>query len=212
MIMVIMLDRLSMKANQLSMFIMDILRTLTTQSNVKLSSLRYLGNFKPFSREIIILVIFWLIFANIITKSFNSLLLNSYFKQKSVPLVNNLQEIFDQDHFQIAAKKNSFKFMFRYGMFSEKQVDILWERREKYQDKVKLDFNVPLVILDKTIFNDLINGLTVILINGFERELFESQYARERDRYKVLDKKYVSNFAAHLIPKNNTYLDVLVIA
>ena len=198
---------MSGKENRIFKFIMDIIRTLTTQSNVKLSSLKYLRQYKIHCSKIIILVIFWLLITNIITKCFTSLLLNSYFKQTSVPLLNNLQEVFEQEQFLIAAKTNTFSFMFNYGLFKKEQVDSLWERRNKYQEKFDFSFDVVLAILNRNIFNDVVNGLAVILINGFEKESFEAQYISESNKFKVLDQKYVSNFAGHLIWKGNKHLE-----
>ena len=194
-----------MRENYLSKITMDIIRTLTTQSDVKLSSLKYLSQFEAHFIEIIILVFSWLMFTNIMTKCFTSLLLNSYFTQKSIPLVNNLEDVLDNE-LPIAAKDNTFDFMEHFHMISEEQVNISRQLRDEYQDNFDFKFDKYLAILNKLIFNDVVNGWAVILLNGFEREAFEAQYISESKKFMVLDKKYISNFAAHFIPKNNTHL------
>ena len=164
-IVVIFLDRLSMKAKHLSRFTMDILRTLTTQSNVKISNLAHLRKYNPFSLEMIILVIFWLIFTNIITKCFTTLLLNSYFLQKTVPMVNNLEDVLKHE-FSIAAKNNTFRLLTNYNILNEEQVKTLLKRRNKYQKQLGHSFDLNLGILDRNIFKDLVKGLTVFLLKS----------------------------------------------
>ena len=208
---IIFLDRLSMKPKNLFKFTMDILRTLTTQSNVKISNLENLRKYNRFSPETIILVIFWLIFTNIITKCFTTLLLNSYFLQKIVPVVNNLEDVLEH-HFSIAALNNTFDLLTKYNILNEKQVETLLERRNKYEEQLGHSFELNLGILDRNIFNDLVKGLAVFLLNGFQSEEFQSHYVKEKDRYKVLDKKYGSKFIAHLIDKNNSHLAEMVFA
>ena len=57
---------------------------------------------------------------------------------------------------------------------SEDQINIARALRDEYQVNFNFKFDVPLAILDKLIFNDVVNGLAVILIDGFEREVLPS--------------------------------------
>ena len=206
-----MLNKLSMKTNHLSKFTLDIIRALTTQSCIKIFSLKYLRQYKTHSVEIIILVIFWINFTNIITRCFCSVLLNSFFIQKSVPIVNDLNDVLDNE-LSIAAKENTFGFLKMFEILSEEQIIISKALRDQYQANFNFKFDVPLAILDKSIFNDIVNGLAVILINGFEREVFEAQYISESNKFMVLDNKYLRKFAGHSIDKNNTHLDAIKFA
>ena len=186
--------------DQLSEITIDIFSTLTTQSYVKLSSLNYLRKFTPFPIKITTMVLIWLIFTSIMTKCFTSLLLNSYFRQIYVPLVNNLEDLVD-NNFSILASDKSLQFMSKFGLLNKKQMNSVLKKRKIFNS-----------LLDKTYINDLVNGLAVILLNGNQREIFETQYVKQRDKFKVLDKKYLGQFVVHMIHKNISYRDQLVFA
>ena len=148
----------------------------------------------------------WLLFTNIITKCFTSLLLTSYFRQISVPLIETLEQLVEQDDIFIAANENTLEFIDDSEKFNKKQISLLYQKKRKYKMRLEFDFNYILDIFDKKIFNDMVNGLSVILLNGFDADVFKAQYISENDKYFISDTKYFHQFGTHWIHKNSSIL------
>ena len=122
-------------------------------------------------------------------------------------MLNKLDDLLEHDKILIAARINTFEFIYNYHFHDQEKVQSLWQRRNKYQAKLNINFENPSNILDRNIFKDLINGLSVILINGFERKTFEVNYIKESDKFKVLDNKYGLGFAVHLFDQANKHFE-----
>ena len=137
------------------------------QSDDMLSNLRFSELTKYLTKRYcqITFITIWLICASILTKSFTSLLLNTYFNLKYEPLFETLDDLINNRDLNIILDVNNYqKIMDRLG--GNKYLIEFIERAKIYQ-KFPSTFLNHLEILDsQTIIEEIVNGKTVYMADG----------------------------------------------
>ena len=91
----------------------------------------------------VLLIVIWSQSASILTKAFTGLLLNTYFNQKFIPIVETIQDIYSNKEISIAADSEIFKgYSRRIDVSNEMKTDILsriieFERKLMQSEKVR---------------------------------------------------------------------------
>ena len=178
--------------------IFDIIRLFTSQdvNFFKLKKLIVKVQIKYTTNITMIILIFFTI---IITKSFTSLLLTTYFKLIKVPYVESLEQLIDGDESLIVCLNRTFLFLRQYKVFEDKQIDILREKKDKYEKIVKFDPNGNGALFGEGVFSDMIEGKIVILEATVSSNLYINIYKRERDQFVISEHKYVNQLVGHHI-------------
>ena len=178
----------------------DIIRSFTLQ-NV------YIFKFQKIKIQnkttLIITMIILIFFTVIITKCFTSLLLNTYFKLIKVPYVESLEQLIDGNHCLIACLNRTIHYLKDFKVFEEKQIEVLREKKEKYEQIGKKDVNYKFYTHDEKVFNDIVDGKTILMENTFTINYFIETYKRERNRFVVSEHKYINLLAGHPINKQS---------
>ena len=178
--------------------IFDIIRLLTSQ-DVKIFELtKFIFKVQNKTTTFIIMIIL-IFFTVIITKCFLSLLLNSYFKLIKVTVVDSLEELIDGNQCLIASRNKSIISLEHFKMFKEKQIEVLREKKEKYEQIVQMDMNDNGVIYGERVFIDMVEGKTIILENTIVINFIVETFKRDRDRFVISDRKYINQLAGHRI-------------
>lgn len=172
--------------------IMDILRLLTTQSNVKMVRLTKMAMVK-YKLTLIIFIILALFFSIILTKSFSSLFLNSYFRVEKYALIENLDQLLENDKMRILATNLTMDRLGKHHVLASDQLVALGKRRRG-------DFRYKNVRKD---FRGVLRGRLVFLGSSLEREMIEGRFKTMSDRFAVSDRKYVNRFVTYLAHKES---------
>ena len=185
---------------------------MVTQSGGKLSEFSYLKNIRNDYRALIVLIASWLISMTILTKCFSSLMLNTYFNQAAVPLVINLEQLLDEKNYSVSVSQINLKFLLDYKVLNQEQTSSLEHRRDEYQERIGFEFTSPMRSMSPQIFNEVIDGLAVILMNTFDLKTFESLYINQREKYSLSQHKYIYKLAVHWIRRNSLIFDSMKFA
>ena len=192
--------------NDLQWVIMDVIRGFTSQSEIKLAKMSHLANNY---QSLIVLVVFWLLFMTIITKCFSSLLLNMYFKQTALPLVETLEQILEDKALFVVTPQEILKNLLHFEVLNEEQVKLLKNRYDEYLEHIGNQFDSELGARSPVVFNDMINGLAVILLNSINVKTFDALYMSQSERYRISEHKYINRLAFHSIHRNSLIFDEL---
>src|SRR5882724_9382945 len=130
----LLLYKSSINRLKLHSIIIDIIKTMTNQSDVKLLKLI---NVKYFNNQIyrilfITLISIWIICINIITKSFTSLLLKTYFKTTFVPIVDSLEDLVKHQDMFVFSIYSSIYAIDLYKLLSKEDINSLKQRKDIY--------------------------------------------------------------------------------
>ena len=141
------------------------IRLLTTQSS-KLFE-KFLSNTKLLTFQkrmtIFILIIIWGNSLSILTKAFAGNLLNTYFNVKSVPIVNTLDDVYNNE--ELLLKSNSIQFLKDYLEYDSSKIKNLMNRAAQTQMKDDDEFLLANVVKGDTV----IMGNTLFINNFLER-------------------------------------------
>ena len=196
------LMKISLENNsKLNKIIFDTIRLFTTQ-DVNFSKLKYykkIGNETTF----IILILTLIFFSFIITKCFTSLLLTTYFKFTKVPYIDSLEQLIDQDICLIASRNRTFLVLNIYKVFDENKLDILREKKEKYEKINNIDLDYENTLFNESIFDDIVNGKVIFLDNSGAIKYMLEHNKNERNRFVVSEHKYINQLTCHPISKRS---------
>lgn len=129
------------------------------------------------------LIFAWLELASLLSKSFSSVLLNTYFSLQSIPVVNTLRDVIDNKQLSIAASNAWFSNVILPRIPSYEQADF----------KNRFMPNSPSVLTPE-VFNELVNGRTVLISNTYVAEMFLEQWKRWNELFIRSEHKYGANF------------------
>lgn len=169
-------------------------RIALMQNNKKIKTSGTLDN------STLILVIIWLLSAFILTKSFTGLMLNMYFKHKSVALVTDLKDVYQQKHLAISAVK---------VMFDNIYLPIM-HKNERDNVKARYRFYRGDPIQNRSLIDDILLGKTILLANTKSRKLFFEQNSILQDYLTVSRYKYQYNFDCFFVKKRLPFKNSLV--
>ena len=172
------------------------------QSDNKLVKLDYLLKMKH-SSSLIILLVFWAFSADILSKSFNSLLLDSYFYQAKAPGIETLEQLLSDKEIPISISGNTFKILSRIESLKKEQVNSLKQRVKNYESHLGYKARAYPIFYDRKIFDDLVNRKSIIISSGFQGDAFLAKYHDERQKFHFSQEKYILEFIAYKIRKVN---------
>ena len=137
--------------------IMLIIRLLTTQ--YAYSMMTKISHFQRKASRVkylilLLLVNIWLLLSTLLSFSFTSLLLNTYFNVKSEPIINTLQGVIDNKQYSVASPKEWFNMAIIPRIPANKQVDFARRLHEHSPHSAQ-------------VFNDVIKGKTIMMSNTF---------------------------------------------
>ena len=153
--------------------------------------------------SILILFIVWLQSASILSKSFTGLLLNTYFNVKSVPIINELQDIIDNKHMMVAMDRTT---LINFGNQYKKSVNKLnlneiSKRTKLFNQKYNITFKY---VRDSPVVHELIiKGKVVIICHTTHRKEFFQKYPHLKDKVSVAPVKYLGEKLSYAISNKN---------
>ena len=182
--------------------IFDIIRLFTSQDLNIFKSNQFIFKIRNKATTFITMVIL-IFFTVIITKCLTSLLLNTYFKLIKVTVVDSLEELIEGDQCLIASMNRTFDFLKMFKLFEQKQIEVLKEKKEKYQQTVEFDLNGPGALYEEGVFSDMVRGKTIILETTLAINYFVDIYKRQRDQFVTSEHKYINQRGGHYINKKS---------
>ena len=135
----------------------------------------------------------WLQSASILTKAITGLLLNTYFKLKSFPIANNIQDIYDDKELAIFATDFWFEKFILPKLDKNEQND--FSRR-----RINHLFNF---------LQEMIMGKTVLLANSYVRKHVMDRYRKWDHMLTVGQEKRGLAFGLLCVRKNLTITNIL---
>ena len=124
-------------------FLSILIKLLITQSDRILSNITFTNSVKDMSKRYcqIIFITIWLICATILTRSFTSLLLNTYFNLKYGPLFDSLEDLINNRDLNIVLDIENYEEIFSKFGYDDILSEII-KRTKIYQKRSKLTFHV----------------------------------------------------------------------
>ena len=129
---------------------------------------------------LIILFNIWLFSSLIISKSFNGLLLNSFFYVEHVPVVTTLQDILDNKPLNVRGSSN-LRYLSRENF---NLTDIIEKAKKNKKNYTSYEI----------ILKDVANGDLVLLANSILMRFIKFYSRTYLDRIVVSDTKYIPNY------------------
>ena len=157
---------------------------------------------KDSSISLYIIIYFWIITTSCITRSFKSILLNTYYKTKPSLTVNTLEDVVNRPDLSISG---SFNLDF-INQFTPEVHNNLMQRAVSYETRMGIDYNTReggLAAYSNGVIQDVVNRKGVILTNSYGSDLYKKMYPM----YKLMESntKYAQSFAYTVIHKNIPY-------
>ena len=150
----------------------------------------------------VLLIAIWSQSASILTKAFTGLLLNNYFNQKLVPIVETLQDIYLNKQILIASDSKKFKdFSERLDESNELKIDVL-RRIIEFEEKFKYS-ELNAGHYKEIFFRKLIKGEMVFLMGSQKVLDFMRRWNKVEEYFHVSSNKYSPNYVNYLFAKNN---------
>ena len=186
----------------------DITRTLTGQSDVTLLKLNKYINNVNYKKTTIITIILLVFFSFVMTKSFSSLLLNSYFKLHKVPYVESLEELLIEEKYNIAVDDWNVDYLEYFGVLDEIQMEKVKRRRDNYfsANRFRMDMTSWSIYQNDKIYKDIKNGQVVVLIGTFYGDKFAELHKADTEYFVFAKNKYLHRYNTHVLTKTS-YLD-----
>jgi len=187
---------------------MDIFCQIISQPSNRFDNSKVLisqSNTNPKYFILIALLYLWLISSLILSKSYSSILLNTYLKPKIGPIVQTL------DHVLRLHKNN--EGLNAYGNFSiqmlkkirPKEFEILYKKSNNYRTFKLQQFRTK--DLNEHVFEDIlidtIKGKTIIFSNTFSIRKNLLKYPELR--FHVVEDKYAPNFLVYSMSKSHRF-------
>lgn len=155
-----------------------------------------------FKFSIIILMKMLIFFSFILTKSFTSLLLNTYFITIQEPVVESLEQLIN-GNLLLASHEISIIYLDYFEVFDPKHMKILKEKKQKYDNSTKIFIERPGTLFNKKIFNDMVDGKVIILQDSYRIDSYLDVYKKHRERFIVTEHKYCHSHMMHFIQKDS---------
>ena len=144
----------------------------------------------------LIFICAWFISTTVLTKTFSSLLLNTYFRPKSVKVVNNLDELSSRKDLNIIGNDFSIYvlkfFKPEFEQFYDKFVKLKDEFNKKFSDKTEFSK------LNKKL-NEVLRGESVYLDNSLI--IYDLQVSYPESNLLTTEDKYFPFYLSHFVSK-----------
>ena len=135
-----------------------------------------------------ILIIIWLQLSSLLIILFNNYLLDFYINIKSVPIVNTMQDVIDNEQYSIISTPTWFKNV------------ILPRIPINEQDKFSKRLNKHNLFIPE-IMPGVIKGKAIILTNTYTAEFFMAMWNQWQERLAVSQNKYGPNLMSFHVKK-----------
>ena len=142
-----------------------------------------------------LLFVIWLLVTVVLNKSFTSLLLNTYYNDKSKPVVKSLEDIRKHKELLISGKEKYFMIMIKVFKFD---IGDLYERLNQDKD------NFPDPIYSYKIAEKVINSRSVFIGNSFHIENFLMQNKYYHDKFAI-GNRYFQQFMLFYVNKHLSF-------
>ena len=186
-----------------SKYLMNLFSLLTNQSANDLTLLRVLSKVRPLLTKIslVLLTFIWLQSASVLTKAFTGLLLETYFNVRSETLINSLQDLHRRTDLSIAAHENLLDKISKLEGTTAEMLNDFKNRIQRHQNKTGLNFFAS--YQSPRIFNEIINGQTVLILSSVQGERYCQFYRIYLEKFGESSNKYGFTFINHIIFKNH---------
>ena len=173
------------------------LRLYTAQGCSLLKDLRWVRPVRPARIAMnmvttITMLVICLQSTSILGKAFTETLLNTYFNVKTIPIVNELQDILDNERLSTTLADE--------WVASKIYPNLRKDQSEQIKKRVNSSKTYSSTY-DGQLLRDLLASNIVILSDSEFRKHFFYKYRIYHDRFALADKKYFSNFASYNIRK-----------
>ena len=151
------------------------------------------------SISLYIIIFFWIITTSCITRSFKSILLNTYYKTKPSLTVNTLEELVNRPDLLISGSVNLNSIeKFKPEFYNE-----LMQRAISYEKRIGIDYKTQegtIALFSKGIVEEVVNRRGVIITNTYNINMFKKMYPV----YNLMasDVKYAQLFIYTVVHKN----------
>ena len=150
-----------------------------------------------------LLIFVWLQSASILSKAFTGLLLNTYFNVKSVPIVNDFQDIIDNKDINIACDENLLMWFLTLYKYGNDTIQRLKARVDRYQKQVnyRVRYHLDNMIYDP-LLDHVINGKTVLLAFTHMKDIYMDHYKSYQDDIAIGEGKYYNMKVFQMVHKS----------
>ena len=188
---------------------LNIFKTLVHQGCNYFTNFQKLITIYSNRYSIIIIILTWLFMASFITRSFSSLLLKTYFNIKSMPVVNTLQDVADNEHANIITDARTIAKLLISNHTQQFHVVLkqIFYRHFKYAKIVDKGININNYndLYNFYILENIIKGKVIIVINDFIAGRFQGLFVIYNDKFTISKYKYFQNYWFYIIPKYSDY-------
>jgi len=149
------------------------------------------------------LVSIWIISSTIIVNCFASLLLNTYFHIKSVPLIDSIEDLVNNKQIMIHSHNITLEYIKKINTIklTENDIDELINRKME-SDKI---LNILIERDRDDIVVDIVNGKSVLMSDSISVKQLFQRYICVQDKI-VSTGKYLFDHVAFFIDKRNIYI------
>ena len=156
------------------------------------------------------ILVIWIICSFILTKSFTGLLLNSYYNEEFVPLINDLGDVYQNEKFSIAGRHEILqRFEHLIDNYSDYTPRNLLKRISKYESEVKSEFIHEKDVFSPRIIEDMIMGKSVILIDTNTVKSIVEIYSKYQNMFTVSKQAYLHQPGFFLAKKDHFLSDLV---
>ena len=146
----------------------------------------------------------WIICLFILTKSFAGLLLKTYSTDEFVPIVNNLDEIYEHEELAIAGRpKIMAQFKDIIDHYSGLKTSTMVNRMERYQRELGTEFVHEPDVYQPYIIEDVILQNAIILVDTNTRESIIDIYSDYKKLFTVSEQVYLPQAGYFLARKDH---------
>ena len=138
----------------------------------------------------------WLLSSVVISYAFTGMLLNSFFKRKFVPFVENLQDIRDNENLLIWGYPAELKL---FSNIRNLDIDDITARIQANEIHFKV----------KQLIEYVINGQGVVLHHSVGRKIFMEMTINYHDKLAI-SCKYLPDFSAFLVDRNKSFTNIIL--
>ena len=188
-----------------------LIRLLTNKSCYEITQCDCKFKFKNLLNKFsfILMIVIWSQSASILTKAFTGLLLNTYFNQKSLPIVETLQDIYFNKEILIATNSDKFqRYSDRIDESNELKSDIL-TRIIEFKEKFKYS-EIELGNFNEYFFRKLIDCKMVFIMGSAKARELERWWKIEESYFQSSSHKYSPNYGNYLVAKLNPMTKTLL--
>ena len=206
MISMVILEKL-MKAMKISVRISDLVELFLKQSSRSLSSMPNIILVSiPMGVELIwiklSILIIWICMITILSYSFSSVLLLTYFKSHPVKVANSIEDVISNQELNVAGYSSGSKLN---TILDSAEHQNLLDRIAKYEKKMNItgkSENMNQNFMDKFILRDVMKGKAIILTSSHVRRFMIEEYIDFK--LEIGENSYNPFYTAFRVSKNFT--------